>query len=130
MMTLVREEEVGSRILNASRFHRRLQREMCGARVLGSRQFRVKLGEEGNPAPLKQWVSVAVPTLVVDGTVLMGREESHAFMRHGAEALAHVLPNAQRRTLDGQDHGSSHEAPVSVLVGFFTRLTCHPIDGD
>jgi hypothetical protein len=54
----------------ASRFHRRLLREMCGARVLGSRPFRVKLGEEGNPAPLKQWVSVAVPTLMMVGPLL------------------------------------------------------------
>jgi hypothetical protein len=97
---------------------------------VGRRRFLAKPGKTGAPAPLKQWVSVAVPTLVMAGTVLIGREESHAFMRHGADALADALPNAQRRTLDGQDQGPSHEAPVSVLVRFFTGLTCHPIDRD
>jgi pimeloyl-ACP methyl ester carboxylesterase len=74
--------------------------------------------EQGSPAPLQKWASVAVPTLVVDGTVMMGREDLHAFMRHGADALAAVLPNARRRTLDGQDHGPSNEALVPALRAF------------
>src|SRR5207244_651388 len=61
--------------------------------------------QQGSPAPLQKWASVATPTLVLDGTVLMGREDLHRFMRHGADALADVLPHAQRRILDGQDHG-------------------------
>jgi hypothetical protein len=49
----------------------------------------------------------------------MGQEGPHAFMRHGADALAAVLPNAQRRTLEGQDHGPSDEALVLALRAFF-----------
>jgi pimeloyl-ACP methyl ester carboxylesterase len=75
--------------------------------------------QKGSPAPLKKWASVAVPTLVMDGTVMMGREEAHAFMRHGADELANVLPNAQRRTLEGQDHGPSDEVLVPALRAFF-----------
>ncbi|MGO8951012.1 MAG: alpha/beta fold hydrolase [Ktedonobacterales bacterium] len=75
--------------------------------------------EKGSPAPLKKWASVAVPTLVIDGTMFMGREELHAFMRHGADELASVLPNAQRRTLDGQDHGPSDEVLAPVIRAFF-----------
>ncbi len=35
-----------------------------------------------------------MPTLVIDGTVMMGSEDFHAFMRYGADELAQVLPNA------------------------------------
>jgi pimeloyl-ACP methyl ester carboxylesterase len=76
--------------------------------------------QRGDPLPLTQWASVTVPTLVMDGTVMMGRENLHTFMRHGADALAGTLPNAQRRTLEGQDHGPSDEALVPALVEFFT----------
>jgi pimeloyl-ACP methyl ester carboxylesterase len=76
--------------------------------------------QRGEPAPLKKWATVAVPTLVMDGTVMMGSEEAHAFMRHGADALAHVLLNAQRHILERQDHGPSNEALVPALVEFFT----------
>jgi pimeloyl-ACP methyl ester carboxylesterase len=75
--------------------------------------------QRGDPAPLRKWASVAVPTLVMDGTVMMGSEEAHAFMRHGADALASVLPNAQRLTLEGQDHGPSDEALVPALREYF-----------
>jgi hypothetical protein len=59
--------------------------------------------EQGDPAAPGKWASVAVPTLVMDGTLFLGRAEGHAFMRNGADALAKVLPHAERRTLDGQD---------------------------
>ena len=55
----------------------------------------------------------------MDGTVFMGRKGPHAFMRHGADALAAVLPNAQRLTLEGQDRGPSDEALVLALRAFF-----------
>lgn len=75
--------------------------------------------EQGDPAPLEQWASVTIPTLVMDGTLSLGSEEAHAFMRHGADALARVLPNARRLTLEGQDHGPSNEVLVPALRAFF-----------
>jgi pimeloyl-ACP methyl ester carboxylesterase len=75
--------------------------------------------QQGDPAPLGQWATVAVPTRVIDGTVLMGSAEAHAFLRDGADALASALPNALRTTLEGQDHGPTNEALVPVLVEFF-----------
>lgn len=75
--------------------------------------------QRGDPLPLKKWASVTAPTLVMDGTVSFGREESHAFMRHGADALANVLPHAQRRTLEGQDHGPADDVLVPALKEFF-----------
>ncbi|HEX8036597.1 MAG TPA: alpha/beta hydrolase [Ktedonobacterales bacterium] len=68
---------------------------------------------DGDPRPLRQWASVAVPTLVMDGGM------SPAFMHHGAEELVSVLPNGQHRRLIGQDHGPADEVLVPVLVAFF-----------
>ena len=73
----------------------------------------------GDPSSLKKWASVTVPTLVMDGTVFFGDEEKHRFLRHGADALATILPAAQRRTLAGQDHGAADEVLVPVLKAFF-----------
>ncbi len=84
--------------------------------------------EQGSPEPLKKWAAVTLPALVMDGTVFMGRPEPHAFLRHGVDALVKVLPTAQRRTLEGQDHGPSSEALVPALREFFLRssiLTRH-----
>jgi pimeloyl-ACP methyl ester carboxylesterase len=77
--------------------------------------------QSGSPLPLKKWASVRVPTLVMDGTLFLGREDGHAFVRHGADELAHILPNAQRRTLEGQDHGPADVVLVPALKAFFLR---------
>jgi pimeloyl-ACP methyl ester carboxylesterase len=69
----------------------------------------------GYPAPLQQWASVTTPTLIIDGT------ETFAFMHPSADALAVVLPNAERATLEGQDHGPEPKVLVPVLVEFFGR---------
>ena len=58
----------------------------------------VKDNQRGKPLPAAPVGSVTVPTLVMDGG------KSPAWMRNGMRALADVLPNAQRRTLDGQNH--------------------------
>lgn len=68
----------------------------------------------GSPAPLARFASVTVPTLVMDGGA------SPLYMHHAAQALADVLPNVQRRTLEGQDHGAAPDVLVPVLVEFFS----------
>ena len=73
----------------------------------------------GSPLPLRKWADVRVPTLVMDGIVFLGRGESHAFMRHGADELAGILPDAQRRTLEGQDHGPADGVLAVELEKFF-----------
>ncbi len=57
--------------------------------------------------------AVKVPTLVLDGG------NSPAFMKHAADALASVLPNAQRRTLPGQTHDVAPEILAPVLIEFY-----------
>jgi pimeloyl-ACP methyl ester carboxylesterase len=73
----------------------------------------------GDPLSLRKWASVAVPTLVMDGTVFFGRAETHVFLHHGAQELAAILPDAQHRTLEGQDHGPADEVLASALKEFF-----------
>jgi pimeloyl-ACP methyl ester carboxylesterase len=75
--------------------------------------------EQGDPQSLMKWSAVTIPTLVMDGTVFFGREKGHEFMRHGADELSAVLPAAERRTLEGQDHGPSNETLVPALKAFF-----------
>ncbi len=57
--------------------------------------------QRGDPSPLKQWASVTVPTLVMDGTTMMGREDFHRFMRHGANEIATVLPECAAAHIGG-----------------------------
>lgn len=63
--------------------------------------------------PAERLSSVTVPTLVIDGGA------SPAFMHNGAQAVADVLPNAERRTLEGQMHDVAPEVLAPVLVEFF-----------
>lgn len=67
----------------------------------------------GEPLPADRWASVTIPTLVMDGGL------SPAYMRNGVAALADALPNAEQRTLAGQDHGVAPEAIAPVLAAFF-----------
>ena len=57
--------------------------------------------------------SATIPVLVIDGGV------SESFMHTGADALASVLPNAERRTLAGQTHDVAAEVLAPVLAQFF-----------
>ena len=67
----------------------------------------------GNPATLKKWASVTVPTLVMVGGA------SPAFFNNGAQALVDILPNAKSRILAGQDHGPADEVLSPALLEFF-----------
>jgi pimeloyl-ACP methyl ester carboxylesterase len=67
----------------------------------------------GSPAQLRRWASVGVPTLVMDGGA------SPDWIRNAAMALTEVLPDAQRRTLEGQDHGPDSKLLAPELEAFF-----------
>jgi pimeloyl-ACP methyl ester carboxylesterase len=71
----------------------------------------------GRPLRAGPWTAITIPTLVMDGT------KSPTRLRSGAAALTRVLPNAQRRTLAGQDHAAVVRSPnalAAVLVEFFS----------
>ncbi|RSS79267.1 alpha/beta fold hydrolase [Streptomyces sp. WAC06614] len=66
----------------------------------------------GRPLPADRWPAVTVPTLVVDGGA------SPPMFGHGARALAALLPAAERRTLEGQDH----QVDPALLAGAVTEF--------
>lgn len=71
--------------------------------------------QKGKPLSPARWASVAVPTLVAVGG------KSPAWMQHAMDALARVVPRAERRTLPGQTHMVTAKAQAPMLVDFFKR---------
>jgi pimeloyl-ACP methyl ester carboxylesterase len=67
----------------------------------------------GAPLPASWVAPVTIPTLVMDGGA------SPDWVRNSVRQLASILPNAQQRTLDGQDHGAAPEAVAPALDAFF-----------
>jgi pimeloyl-ACP methyl ester carboxylesterase len=67
----------------------------------------------GNPASIRKWAAVSVPTLVMVGGA------SPTFFHTGTRALAEMLPRAQYRTLAGQNHGPADDVLVPALQAFF-----------
>ena len=70
------------------------------------------MGEDAS-VPTEKAASVVVPTLVIDGS------ESFPFIHVTATALAHAIPNAGHRTLQGQTHEVEASVLAPVLVEFF-----------
>jgi pimeloyl-ACP methyl ester carboxylesterase len=71
--------------------------------------------QTGKPIPperVKQWKAATMPALLIAG------ENSGEFFHHTAAMLVNTLPNAQCRTLEGQDHAVSGEALAPMLKEF------------
>jgi pimeloyl-ACP methyl ester carboxylesterase len=66
----------------------------------------------GDKPSRAEWAPVAVAALVLDGATT-------PWLSQGADALASALPNAQRRTLAGQQHDVEAAALAPVLIEFF-----------
>jgi alpha-beta hydrolase superfamily lysophospholipase len=66
----------------------------------------------GKPPAVERWAAVTAPTLVLDGGTT-------PWLTAGADAIAGVLPNAQRRTLAGQTHDVAPYALAPALADFF-----------
>ncbi|RED64858.1 alpha/beta fold hydrolase [Cohnella lupini] len=67
----------------------------------------------GKPLSAREWQGIRVPTLVVDG------DKSQASIRQSSQAIAHILPNAEYRTLEGQSHDVAMDVLAPVLASFF-----------
>lgn len=67
----------------------------------------------GKPLSADRWSAVTVPTLVLDGGASPG------WARAAAAALAEVLPDARRETLQGQTHEVAPEVLAPALSRFF-----------
>ncbi len=70
------------------------------------------LGAEA-AVPADRAAALAVPTLVLTGS------DTFPFMPVSADTLASAIPNAQRRTLQGQTHEVKPDALAPLLVEFF-----------
>lgn len=60
----------------------------------------------------ERWADAKMPTLVIDGGTT-------PWLSDGADALAAVLPNGQRRTIASQQHDIDPAALAPVLIEFF-----------
>ncbi|MEZ4860139.1 MAG: alpha/beta hydrolase [Caldilineaceae bacterium] len=67
----------------------------------------------GDPASLEQFAGITTPTLVMVGS------ESPPYQQNAVTALAKLLPNAEYRSMAGQDHGIAPEVLNPALVEFF-----------
>ena len=66
----------------------------------------------GMPLPAARWAGVTIPTLVIDGG------ESPAWARNAVQAIVDVLPQAARRSLDGQTHQVDPDVLAPLLHEF------------
>ncbi|MEP7294482.1 MAG: alpha/beta fold hydrolase [Chloroflexota bacterium] len=71
------------------------------------------LGEEA-AVPSEHAARVTMPALVMTGS------ETYPFMHAAADALTDAIPNAERRTLEGQTHEVAPEVLAPVLIEFFS----------
>ena len=65
--------------------------------------------------PTETLAGVGVPTLVLDGGA------SPHFLRDASTAVAGAIPDAERRTLEGQDHNVAPDVIVPVVTEFLTK---------
>jgi pimeloyl-ACP methyl ester carboxylesterase len=70
---------------------------------------------QGNPMPTDRWSTVTAPVLVIEGSA------SVTFFHTGADALAGVLKNGSRQTLEGQTHEVDPELLAPVVTEFFQQ---------
>jgi pimeloyl-ACP methyl ester carboxylesterase len=75
------------------------------------------LGED-RTVPTDRVSRIVSPTLIVDGGASLA---TMPFMRVAAEALAKAIPNAERRTLEGQRHDVDPLVLAPALAEFFGR---------
>ena len=71
---------------------------------------------QGKPLPSDRWTKVTMPALVVDGG-----NSNKGWMGGAADAIAALLPRAERRTLEGQDHNVDSTVIAPVIAEFFQR---------
>jgi hypothetical protein len=74
------------------------------------------LGED-RAVPAEVAARVKPLTLIMDGGA---SQQAMPYMRATADKLSKSIPNAQRRTLEGQGHDVSSKVLAPVLAAFFS----------
>ncbi|HEX4057830.1 MAG TPA: alpha/beta hydrolase [Galbitalea sp.] len=65
--------------------------------------------------PIERLASIRVPTLVLSGGA------SPSWAADAADAIASAVPDATRRTIQGEQHNVAPELLAPVLIGFFSH---------
>jgi pimeloyl-ACP methyl ester carboxylesterase len=73
---------------------------------------------EDRSVPVQAAAKVKAKTLVMDGGA---SAKTMPFMRPTADKIARAIPDADRRTLDGQDHDVDPKVLTEALVRFFLK---------
>jgi pimeloyl-ACP methyl ester carboxylesterase len=68
--------------------------------------------------PVERAARISAKVVVMDGGA---SRETMPFMRASADAIARAIPNARRRTLEGQGHNARPDAVAPVLMEFFSE---------
>jgi pimeloyl-ACP methyl ester carboxylesterase len=74
--------------------------------------------QTGGPLPAERWASVNTSTLVIDGGA------SEPWVHAGADELARILSNSQRRTLEGQTHQVAPDVLAEAIREFLNERRC------
>ena len=69
---------------------------------------------QGKPLPADRWSKVTMPALLMDGD-----KSNRGWMGGAADAIAALLPHAERETLAGQDHNVDSAVIAPVIAEFF-----------
>jgi pimeloyl-ACP methyl ester carboxylesterase len=80
--------------------------------------YDVAIVGDGRSIPAGRASAIKANTLVMDGGKSL---ESMPFMRVTADKLGNTIPNAQRRTVEGQDHNVDEKELAPILGEFFNR---------
>jgi len=75
---------------------------------------------ENRSIPVRRVAAIKANTLVMDGGKSL---ESMPFMRATADKLAKKIPNAQRRTVEDQDHSVDEKELAPILRDFYNQET-------
>ena len=76
--------------------------------------------QSGRALPAERWSAVSAPTLVIVGG------KSPGWMQNGTRALAELLPNAERRSLEGQTHMVKANPLAPLLTEFLAGAAGTP----
>lgn len=75
--------------------------------------YDIAIMSENQWSPPNRFAAIQAPALIMAGGA------SPAWAHNAAEALRKFIPNAQVRTLEGQDHGATEDVLAPVLIEFF-----------
>jgi pimeloyl-ACP methyl ester carboxylesterase len=84
--------------------------------------YDIKVVGENRSIPVERLSAIQANSLVIDGGESL---EPMPFMSASADKIAKAIPNARRRTIEGESHVVDEKAIAPVLKDFFNTLHTH-----